>query len=427
MTYKEAEEYLYTRLPMYQRIGEPALKPNLDNTQKLLDALKKPHQAFKTVHIAGTNGKGSSAHSIASVLQAAGYKTGLYTSPHLKNFTERIKIDGVEVARNFVINFVEKNQSLIESVAPSFFELTVAMAFDYFRNESVDIAIIEVGLGGRLDSTNVIRPEVSLITMIGWDHANLLGNTLDKIAFEKAGIIKSGIPVVIGTSQPDLLPVFLKKAEEEKAPLHLAQDVTLEEFKDEIFTKHKVKIEDQMMEILFDIRGSYYLKNIPGIIKTILLLRKKGWVISDQAIKNGLEHVTKSTGLKGRWQLLQQWPITIADVGHNQDGLQELFAQVSKTIHNHLHLIYGTVDDKDVEKILSLFPKTNTTYYFTTAAVPRAMTMTKLHQAAKNSGLEGEPFASVNLALNAAKKVANREDIILVCGSTFVVAEIENL
>ncbi|MEQ8240567.1 MAG: Mur ligase family protein [Cyclobacteriaceae bacterium] len=427
MTYKEAEEYLYTRLPMYQRIGAPALKPNLDNTYKLLEAIKNPHEALKTVHIAGTNGKGSSAHSIASVLQAAGYKTGLYTSPHLKNFTERIKIDGVEVVQNFVTDFVEKNQVLIERVAPSFFELTVAMAFDYFRKEAVDIAIIEVGLGGRLDSTNVIRPEVSLITMIGWDHANLLGNTLSKIASEKAGIIKSGIPVVIGANQLELLQVFSEKAEEEKAPLYLTHEITLRELKNEIPSHYEVKINEQSLDISFDILGSFYLKNVPGIIKTLLLLREKGWVIPDQAIKIGLENVTKSTGLKGRWQVLNQLPLTIADVGHNQDGLQELFDQVSKKPHNHLHLIYGTVEDKDVEKILSLFPKTNTSFYFTTASIARAMPLMKLYQTAKNYGLDGGTFANVNIALLAAKKVANKEDIILVCGSTFVVAEIDDL
>jgi len=426
MNYQEVVAYLFTRLPMYQRIGAPALKPNLDNTYELLKALDNPHQKFKSVHIAGTNGKGSSAHAIASILQTAGYKTGLYTSPHLQSFTERIRIDGSEIEQSFVVEFVERNQILIEKISPSFFELTVAMAFDYFSKESVDIAVIEVGLGGRLDSTNVITPEVSLITMIGWDHANLLGNSLEKIASEKAGIIKKGIPVVIGADQPALLKVFKEKADAEGARLILTDNISID---------NNARNEDTidilgaiiLHNINLDLKGDYFLKNLPGIVQVILVLIDQGWNISDDAIISGLSKIKHNTGLKGRWQILEKQPFTVADVGHNEAGIKEIVAQVLKLNRGHLHIIYGTVEDKEVDNILALFPLANVTFYFTSASVPRSMNVIKLQKLAVTVGRFGETFENVNIALAAAKKVADKKDTILVCGSTFVIAEIENL
>lgn len=424
MHYHQALQFLYERLPMFQRIGPAALKPDLTNTIKLLNAVGNPQHSFKSVHIAGTNGKGSSAHSIASVLQEAGYKTGLYTSPHLKEFTERIKISGQEIERDAVIRFVEQYQQAIIDISPSFFEVTVAMAFSYFAEEKVDIAIIETGLGGRLDSTNVINPIVSLITMIGKDHSSILGDTLAKIAFEKAGIIKPERPVVIGADQPELLPIFAKKAEELESPFYTCLHLSVKP----LHEKNNFSLTGSMYEGAYEagIYAAYYLKNVPGIIKTLEIIKNEGFQIRKQDVFNGLMKVVSNTGLKGRWQILSENPLTVIDISHNEPGIIELFKQVEKINFNKLHLIIGMVSDKDVQAVLKLLPK-DAEYYFTQSSVPRSLPADQLQFLAKEVGLEGGKFNNVNEALKEAKKNADVADFILVCGSTFVVAEIDEL
>ncbi len=424
MTYQQTLDYLYTSLPMFQRVGAVAYKKDLTNTLELCRALDNPHLKFKSIHVAGTNGKGSTSHMLASVLQSAGYKTGLYTSPHLKSFTERIKINGEEVAEKFVIDFVERIKPHIELIKPSFFEITVAMAFDYFANHGVDIAVIETGLGGRLDSTNVIMPEVSLITNIGFDHMDLLGDTLEKIAFEKAGIIKDSIPVVISETQPALATLFNGIAKERSATITFAdQEISCQRTSSGQIT---CAIGKNNLTVQLPLLGNYQLKNLPGVLQTLYVLAGKGFRIGPDHITHGLENVIHQTGLKGRWQQLGRSPLTFCDTGHNEDGVREVLEQLNTYTFNRLFIIWGMVKDKDRSKILSRLP-TRAQYYFCQANIPRAMDAHMLEEEAKNFDLTGEVVRDVNEALAKARKQATPDDFIFIGGSTFVVAELNEL
>lgn len=424
MTYQETIQYLYKNLPMFQRIGPVAYKVDLGNIIKLMAEIGDPHNDFKTIHVAGTNGKGSSSHMLASILQEAGYKVGLYTSPHLKSFTERVRINGEEINEQNVVDFVDRMIPLMKKMSPSFFEITVAMAFDYFSKSNVDIAIIEVGLGGRLDSTNIITPEVSLITNIGYDHQYLLGNTLNKIAAEKAGIIKTDVPVVISQRQDEVVQVFKLKADETSSSITFATDIysieqaTLSRF-------NVIKSNEIIIEGLDpDLKGNYQQLNIPGVLQTIDLLI--GFTITNEHTRTGLEHVVDNTGLKGRWQVLDQKPTIICDTGHNIDGIKMIVDQLIDYSYDQLHIVWGMVEDKLIDDVLNLMPK-NANYYFCAADIPRALDVTILASAALSFGLKGMTYKSVREAINNAKTNAKSEDLIFIGGSTFVVAEIENL
>ena len=424
MTYQQTLDYLYNNLPMFQRIGPAAYKVDLGNIVVLMKAMGNPEKHFKTIHVAGTNGKGSSSHMLASILQEAGYKVGLYTSPHLKSFTERVRINGEEIGQSSVVEFVQRIKPLIEEISPSFFEITVALAFDYFSNSKVDIAVIEVGLGGRLDSTNIITPEVSLITNIGLDHQSLLGNTLEKIAGEKAGIIKYKVPVVIGQKQPSIEKVFTTKAGDEGALLFFATDsYTVEQANPERL--NCLKSNQLLIEGLKpDLKGDYQRLNLPGVLQTIDLL--KGYKITEDQLRAGLENVIINTGLKGRWQLVGEHPLIIADTGHNLDGVQMIVNQLKSYSYTQLHIVWGMVDDKSINEVLELLPK-DAMYYFCAAHIPRALPPAVLNKKAGELGLKGDVYDSVALAIKNAKQNADDNDLIFIGGSTFVVAEIEEL
>ena len=427
MTYADALHYLYEQLPMFSRIGTAAYKKDLSNTKQLCSVLNNPQTKFKSIHIAGTNGKGSVSHMLAAVLQTAGYKTGLYTSPHLKDFRERIKINGEDCNKDFVVDFTKKIKPEIEKLQPSFFELTVAMAFDYFVQQEVDIAVIETGLGGRLDSTNIIMPELSVITNIGYDHMNLLGNTLEKIAYEKAGIIKKNIPVIIGESINETKQVFQSTAKEKDAPLIFAQDkFYVQDFsykhlqlKAEVVDKKK----DEHHIYFLDLPGIYQTKNIIAVLETIHQLKLKNWKIKQHDIDTGLKKVKQLTGLHGRWEKIKDEPAVILDVAHNVDGIKQLTEQLELVSYDELHIIIGFVKDKDVINILSLLPKT-ANYYFTKAQIPRAMNENDLAVLASHNGLKGKAFKEVNIALKEAWTHAGKNDLILICGSVFLVGEV---
>ncbi len=423
-TYQEIIEYLYSQLPMFQRVGDSAFRKDLTNTIKLCKALNFPQHQFKSIHVAGTNGKGSSSHMLAAVLQYAGYKTGLYTSPHLKNFSERIRINGEPVEPQFVVDFVKKIRPHIEKLAPSFFEITVAMAFDYFAHHQVDIAVIEVGMGGRLDSTNVILPEVSLITNISMDHSQWLGDTMEKIAGEKAGIIKEFIPVVISERQPGIDQVFEKKALENQSALYFAsEDIVLSE----IDGLYQLQLgTGKVLRIETDLKGNYQQSNVCGVLRTLDILGDRGFVIKDQHIEDGLANVVETTGLKGRWQVLNEAPKVICDVGHNEAGVVENMTQLEQQVYDRLIIIWGVVKDKDLSKILELLPKT-AIYFFCEASIPRAMPAEELALEARIMGLKGEVVHDVNEALRLAIKSASERDLIFIGGSTFVVAELDSL
>lgn len=428
MTYQETLDYLYQALPMFQRVGAAAFKKDLSNTIALCEHLGNPQHQFKSIHIAGTNGKGSSSHSIAAILQKAGYKTGLYTSPHLKSFTERIKIDGEEIPEISVIDFVEQNKAFLEDLRPSFFEMTVGMAFWYFAKQQVDIAVIEVGMGGRLDSTNVISPEVSLITNIGWDHMQFLGDTLPQIAGEKAGIIKPQTPVVISQTQDETTLVFKEKALQAKAPIYFADQIWKIEKNGEEEGKaiYQASSDKATFTFKFELLGNYQKWNLPGIIETVYQLKLKGWNIESQAIIEGLDSVVASTGLKGRWQTLYEKPLTICDTGHNEPGMKEIVSQIETYSYEQLWMILGVVQDKDVTKILRLLPQ-SANFIFCEASIPRAMKASELAEKAESIGIKGQIMADVNEAIQFARKKAGPNDLIFVGGSTFVVAEIEEL
>ena len=424
MTYQETLDFLFNALPMYQRIGAPALKANLLNTFRICDHLGNPQLKFKSIHVGGTNGKGSTSHALASILQESGYKVGLYTSPHLKSFRERIKINGKDISEEKIISFVYQNKPFLEELQPSFFEMTVGLAFDHFAEERVDYAIIEVGLGGRLDSTNVITPELSVITNIGLDHVQFLGNSLEKIATEKAGIIKKGVPVVISETQKETRPVFERIAQQLKADIY---------FSDRLFQvkplgsgRYEVFDGKEKRFYQLDLLGSYQQKNLAGILQAIWVLNEQGLDIGERALKAGLERVTVNTGLKGRWQKLGENPLIYCDTGHNTEALRWIVDQIKSYPYKNLFLVLGVSQDKEVETVLPLFPQ-NAHYIFCTAQIPRAMRADELYSKARKYGLEGEIVPDVNMALKKALGKASKDDFIFIGGSTFVVAEIENL
>ena len=397
MNYKDTLKYLFSKLPMYQRTGAAAYKKDIGNIIEACNLLDNPHKKFKSIHIAGTNGKGSTAHLISSILQEAGFKTGLYTSPHLKDFRERIKINGVKISENDVISFVTTNKKNFEKINMSFFEYTVALAFDHFAKEKVDIAIIETGLGGRLDSTNIISPEISVITNIGYDHMNLLGNTLEQIAIEKAGIVKEKTPVLIGRKQIETETVFEEKASQKNTSVFYAKQ----------------------NEVKFNV-PNYQKENINTCISAIKIL---DWKISNQEINDGIKNVNQNTGLRGRWETLSKNPKIICDTGHNVDGISNITNQLKQIKFNKLHIVFGTVNDKKINDILNLLPK-DAKYYFCKAKIDRALNADKLKSIANEYKLIGESFESVEKALLNAKNNAKKEDLIFIGGSTFVVAEV---
>ena len=403
MTYQETVEWMFQQLPMYQQIGGKAYKVDLTNVHKLISHLNNPHDGFPAIHVAGTNGKGSVSHMLASILQEDGFKVGLYTSPHLKDFRERIKVNGREIEEAAVVDFILSNKGFFETEELSFFEMTVGMAFHYFSEEKVDIAIIEVGLGGRLDSTNVITPEVSVITNIGFDHTAILGNTLEAIAVEKAGIIKPKVPVVVGEKQPETLPVFEKIAQEKKAPLYLAEDVS--------------------GTYQSDLKGLYQKRNIKTVVKTIDVLRELDWKISQRAVENGLAYVIPNTGLRGRWEVLRDSPKVICDTAHNKEGLIYAMNQLLQEDFEKLFLVLGVVNDKDLKAVLPLFPKEGE-YFFSRPNIPRGLDVDILREEAAKFGLFGKVYGSVSDAYKAALDKASSKDVIFIGGSTFTVAEI---
>jgi len=404
MTYQDTLNWMFLQLPMYQKQGKSAYKSDLSNTFLLINHLNNPHENFKSIHVAGTNGKGSTSHMLASVLQEAGYKVGLYTSPHLKDFRERIKINGKEVSKQFVIGFIKRNKSFFESNQLSFFEMTVGMAFDCFSKQKVDIAVVEVGLGGRLDSTNIITPEVSVITNIGLDHTQFLGNTLEAIAFEKGGIIKPNVPVVIGETQKETKPIFEALAKKNSSNIVFADKEITEIYKS-------------------DLIGGYQAKNIKTAIQTIKALQQKGYKISQNNIKEGLLKVIKNTHLLGRWQVLNSNPKVVCDTGHNREGLQYVMHQLLNEKFDGLHIVFGVVNDKDINTIADLLPK-SAAYYFCKPNIPRGMDAKKLKEILNKHNLIGASYGSVKEAYKSALKQAGINDFIFVGGSTFVVAEI---
>jgi dihydrofolate synthase / folylpolyglutamate synthase len=428
MNYRQTIQYLYDQLPVFHRIGPAAYKPDMGNIEALCQMLGQPHQKFRSIHIAGTNGKGSVSHLLASILQSAGYKTGLHTSPHLKDYRERFRINGKLMLKSEVIDFVKKWRNEFATLKPSFFEMSVALAFDHFSKHEVDIAVIETGMGGRLDSTNILLPEVSVITNIGWDHMMFLGDTLEKIAKEKAGIIKRGIPVVLGETLPETRKVFLDRACCKKAPLYFAtENLSIEKTGQDKNSGSYYRI-NKNGELLFDhlncpLGGDYQQHNILTVLKTVDVLNNKGYTISDQHIYQGISDVVKQTGLKGRWQVLGRKPLTIADIGHNKDGLAQVLSQIKSTPHEHLHFVLGMVNDKDIEGILAMLPKA-ATYYFCRPDIPRGLDAEVLAKKAKQAGLNGTNYNSVAQAYHEARKSAGRNDLVFVGGSTFVVAEI---
>jgi len=434
MDYNTTLHYLYTRLPMFTRDGASAFKKDLTNTLALCEILDNPQHKFKSVHIAGTNGKGSTSHMLAAILQTAGYKTGLYTSPHLKDFRERIRINGQMISEQTVVDFVAVHQTDFEQIEPSFFEMTVALAFDIFAKEKVDIAIIEVGLGGRLDSTNIITPLLSVITNIGWDHMNMLGDTLQLIAGEKAGIIKPGIPAIVGEYQPEVADVFFNKAKSAGTQIEFASEDW------EIISKNKgvdkltIEIQkqvlptfaisdDPILHLQLDLPGTYQLKNVKTVLSAIDELREQGFEITNEHIATALKQVKLLTGLHGRWEVLSTNPLTICDTGHNPDGIQEVLKNIASVTYKTLHFVIGMVNDKDITKVLAMLP-VNAIYYFCKPDIPRGLEAESIKQQAAALNLHGNAYPSVKEALNAAQTAAGANDLVFVGGSTFVVAEV---
>ena len=425
--YQQTVDYLFRSLPMYHRVGASAYKASLDNTFRLDEYFKHPHTRFKTIHIAGTNGKGSVSNLLAAVLQKSGYKTGLYTSPHLLDFRERISVNGELIPEQEVVDFVAKHSTIIEAVKPSFFETTVAMAFDYFERANVDVAVIEVGLGGRLDSTNIITPMLSVITNIGLDHTQFLGNTLEKIAFEKAGIIKPAIPVVIGETQPTIVQVFKNQAMQANAAIHFADQIysALADRKNDDGTVQYTILKNDAVKynnLVCPLGGLYQHKNIATTLMSLDLLIEQGLKIGENEILSGINEVDKLTGFKGRWQIMSRKPLIICDVAHNADGLRYVVEQLRSTAHQKLHFIFGLVNDKDTSSILNILPR-EAVYYFTKAQIPRALNETELANLAAENGLNGLSYPSVEEAFLAARSKICVEDMIFVGGSFFIVAE----
>jgi len=415
---------------MYSRIGAAAFKKDLTNTITLCERLGNPHLKFKSIHVAGTNGKGSVSHMLAAILQTAGYNTGLYTSPHLKDFRERIKVNGDEISEKFIIAFTEKIKPLIEEIEPSFFEITVAMAFDYFAEQKVDVAVVEVGLGGRFDSTNIITPELSVITNIGWDHMNILGDSLEKIAFEKAGIIKPGVPVIIGETLPGTKSIFEKIAAEKNAPLHLAtEERSIAGWQ---WEKHELIVEvaeqgkTDHKKFHLDLPGIYQSKNLLTVLEACSVLKGLGYKLNEDDTRHGLQKTKKITGLHGRWEIIHENPTIILDVGHNEDGIKQIVQQIELTQHHDLHIIIGMVKDKEIDTVLSLLPH-SANYYFSQAHIPRALPAETLKEIAGKFNLNGKIVADVNEAIKEAKSKAHKDDLVLVCGSVFLVGEVNTI
>jgi dihydrofolate synthase/folylpolyglutamate synthase len=429
MNYDETIQWLFSQLPMYQREGQAAYKADLSNTKTLLAQLGQPQENFSAIHIAGTNGKGSVAHIIASVLQQAGYKTGLYTSPHLRDFRERIRVNGEMIPREKVVEFVGIYHNYFEKINPSFFEMTVGMAYRYFAEEKVDFAVLETGMGGRLDSTNISNPVLSIITHIDYDHTQFLGDTLEKIATEKAGIIKKGIPVVIGRKQNETTPVFEKAVRDKNTHLIFAEDhfelrkietVNLLEKHYDIWFDNELYLENVNSPLL----GNYQMENIATALQSIVELNQSGKIsVERESIREGLENTVANTHLMGRWQIISKNPLTIADAGHNRDGLMAIREQLKETDHEHLHFVLGMVADKDHEEALALLPQ-NATYYFCKADIPRGLDVEVLKEKAFKAGLTGSSYPSVMHAYNSAVNNAGPHDLVFVGGSTFVVAEV---
>jgi dihydrofolate synthase / folylpolyglutamate synthase len=429
MLYPEVLSYLYDQLPMFHRIGAAAYKADLNNTNALAQRLGNPQETFPAIHIAGTNGKGSVAHMLASVFQQAGYKTGLCTSPHLKDFRERFKINGQMMPREFVTDFVNQHKAFFDSLKPSFFEMTIAMTFDYFSKEKVDMAIIETGLGGRLDSTNIITPELSVITNIGFDHMNLLGNTLEAIAGEKAGIIKPGVPVVIGKIREQIRDVFVQKARENSSMIVFSADQYKIHHNSKESTSSGLRVrvegEGRVRDITCSLTGSYQLENIVTVVAAFDNLVKGGkHKLKEEHLLSGIQNVVSNTGIMGRWQTLSYDPLTICDTGHNADGLHYVMENINSIPYSHLHFVLGVMNDKDLDQMLALLPKDNTTYYFCRPDVPRGLDSKVLRNAAGVKGLVGNDFPTVGDALKAAREAAGKDDLVFAGGSTFVVAEI---
>ena len=423
MTYQETIDYLFNSTPLFQNVGKDAYKEGLENTHLLDEHFGHPHRQFKTIHVAGTNGKGSCSHTLAAILQSAGYKVGLYTSPHLVDFRERIRINGTTVSEAYVIDFVENHRAFFEPLHPSFFELTTAMAFNYFAEQQVDVAVIEVGLGGRLDCTNIIRPDLCVITNISFDHVQFLGDTLAKIASEKAGIIKEGIPVVIGETTPETKPVFAEKAIQVNAPIHFAEEEqfllesSLNEQGNRIYqTKEYADLEGEL-------GGLCQIKNTNTLLSAIRILQDSGYNINDTHVREGFAHVCSLTGLMGRWQKILETPVAFCDTGHNKAGIQYIVEQLSRQTYRQLHIVMGMVNDKDISGVLAMLPK-DAIYYFTKASVSRALNENEVKRLAGEAGLEGNTYPSVKDAFEAAQASAHPDDFIFVGGSTFIVADL---
>ncbi len=401
MSYQDTLDWLFSQLPIYQRSGAAAYKADIGNIVAACEKLNQPHQQFKSVHVAGTNGKGSTSHMLASILQESGYKVGLYTSPHLKDFRERIRINGQMISEEKVVDFVSNHKNWFAEIGLSFFEMTVAMAFEHFAKEQVDIAIIETGLGGRLDSTNILSPELCVITNIGLDHTALLGNSLEVIAQEKAGIIKANTPVIIGRKQEETRVIFQEKSKVENAPITYA-----------LSSNYST-----------DLQGNYQKENVATAVSSIRKLQQSGWKVSETHIQNGLQKVVKNTALLGRWQILNQQPLTICDTGHNEDGIRNILQQLKETPNETLHFVFGAVNDKSIASILAMLPK-DATYYFCQANIPRALPKETLKTLANEQQLEGAIYPSVQDAFQAAKAMAQSNDLVFIGGSTFVVSEV---
>jgi dihydrofolate synthase / folylpolyglutamate synthase len=412
---------------MFSRIGAVAYKKDLHNTIELCNRLGNPQRSFRTIHVAGTNGKGSTSHMLASILQSAGYKTGLYTSPHLVDFRERIRLNGTMIPQSFVVDFTERTSGWYDEIEPSFFEITVAMAFDFFAKEEVDIAVIETGLGGRLDSTNIIMPMISVITNIGWDHMNILGNTLEQIAFEKAGIIKKNTPVVIGETQAEIRHVFMEKASAENSPICFADQERFANEWDQDGHRLTMSVADHHHmdheKYSLDLTGIYQVKNCITVLEVMHQLNQLGLRVEKEHIRTGLSQVKKLTGLHGRWEQIGHDPAVVLDVAHNVDGVKQVLSQLSVSHYEHLHIVIGMVKDKEVEEVLVLLPK-EATYYFTQAHIARALDAGSLKEKAQSAGLNGDTYPDVNSALNQARSKAREKDLVLVCGSVFLVGEV---
>ena len=423
MNYEETLDYLFTSTPLFQNIGKDAYKEGLDTTHKLDVFFGYPHRSFKTIHIAGTNGKGSCSHTIAAILQQAGYKTGLYTSPHLVDFRERIRVNGVPVSEEYVVDFVNRYREIFEPMHPSFFELTTAMAFNYFKQKKVDVAVIEVGLGVRLDCTNIITPDLSVITNISFDHTQFLGDTLAKIAFEKAGIMKTNVPVVIGETTPETKEVFINHANDVKSPIVFAENEENIISTDYSVSGKRIYNTKQYGTIIGQLGGLCQLKNANTILSAIAILKNIGYKLSDDNIKSGFENVCELTGLMGRWQQIGTNPKIICDTGHNIGGISYIVEQLKQEKYNKLHIVMGMVNDKDIKGVLNILPK-DAKYYFTKASVKRAMDEEILKAMANQVGIVGNSFKDVKSALQAAKNEAENDDLIFVGGSSFIVADL---